>query len=75
MSPGQNKALNVEKLPPAPTVSTNRSSIPASESAKPPVSAPDVSAPPTNQTRNHEDTKTLLTIVAVSIGVVLYLVR
>jgi len=83
MSPGQNRDLNAEKLTSAPTVSTNRPSIPSSESAKlspsskPPVkpSAADTSAAPTDQTHNHEDTKTLLTVVAVGIGVVIYLVR
>jgi len=81
MSPGQNKAPNVEKLPPQPIAPVDRPSVTGS-------------APPERESKHehssgqhseatlghdastdHEDTKTLITVAAIGAGVVYYLWR
>ena len=82
MYPGQNRDLNAEKLPPAPTVSTDRPSIPGSSVVSPekPQSkgeniAPAPAAQKELERPSHEDAKTLLTVAAVGAGIIYYIWR
>ena len=82
ISPDTNQPLNTEKRPPLPIPSTDRPSIPGSQFAKQndsqqPPAADSAQATPRSmlQGDRHEDTKTLLTIAAISAGIIYYLWR
>jgi len=82
MSPGKNKDLNAEKLP-STLVSTDRPSVIASQQSSASVTPSQTQTatatlPKDDSTIHasvHEDTKTLLTVVAISGGVMYYLFR
>ena len=87
MSPGQNNDLNTEKLPPASVAisAADTPSIPGSSVRMQPDTAITAvtEAPPAvvhteQQSRSsnvHDNSKTLLTLVAVGAGVIYYLIR
>ena len=75
MSPGQNRDLNAEKFPSAP-VSTDKPSITASGSAKQfAEQTPSLKPASDTPAPHHENTKTLLVVVAIGTGIVYHLVR
>ena len=82
ISPGQNQALNVEKkLPPQPIAPVDRppvtGSAPLDRASKHEHSSGQHSEATLGHdaSTDHEDTKTLITVVAISAGVVYYLWR
>jgi len=79
MAPRQNRDLNAEKLPPAPTTSTGRPSIPGSSVVTPEKPHENIDPAPSEQPElerpSHEDTKTLLTVAAVGTGIIYYIWR